>query len=246
MSCDADGLRRAAPVIEPLLMHLPGSLEGLPIPMHLAINMRSVSNDPKLSKVIATDPRSGGSAMPAGFLRTFLSSEPLLDVCPVLLTHPGDDRWTDIAISRPFFDRLKVPKQLVTLGSWLLPDRAARRELATCRAPRLSRAAKPRAKPPADGDASPGRFRNLRRFERIAPQEVFKMDKAERCRDEAVAALELSAFANEKESKMVFLIIAKGWLGLAKLVSSQTALSRAGSLSPETASAHHRSAAPHS
>jgi hypothetical protein len=77
------------------------------------------------------------------------------------------------------------------------------------------------------------------------------MDKAERCRDEAVAALELSAFANEKESKMVFLIIAKGWLGLAKLVSSQTALSGAGSglpaaFSPETASAHHRSAVPRS
>jgi alpha-beta hydrolase superfamily lysophospholipase len=114
------------PGIEPLLMHLPGFLEGLPVPMRLVINMRSVSNDPKLSEVIATDPRSGGSAMPAGFLRSFVTSEPLVppeafDVCPVLLTHPGDDRWTDIALSRPFFDRLKVPKQLVMLGNAHFP-----------------------------------------------------------------------------------------------------------------------------
>ena len=60
--------------------------------------------------------------VPAGFLRTFLASEPLVppdlfDVCPVLLVHPADDRWTDVTLSRPFFDRLKVPKRLVMLGN---------------------------------------------------------------------------------------------------------------------------------
>ena len=53
------------PVIEPLLMNLPAFLQGLPVPMRLVINMRGVSNHPKLSQVIATDPRAGGSAMPA-------------------------------------------------------------------------------------------------------------------------------------------------------------------------------------
>jgi alpha-beta hydrolase superfamily lysophospholipase len=110
------------PVIEPVLMNLPAFLQGLPVPMRLVINMRGVSNDPKLSQVIATDPRAGGSAMPAGFLRTFVASEPLVppevfDVCPVLLVHPADDRWTDVSISRLFFDRLKVPKRLVMLGN---------------------------------------------------------------------------------------------------------------------------------
>jgi alpha-beta hydrolase superfamily lysophospholipase len=110
------------PVIEPLLMNLPAFLQGLPVPMRLVINMRGVSNDPKLSQVIATDPRAGGSAMPAGFLRTFVSSEPLVppevfDACPVLLVHPADDRWTDVTISRRFFDRLKAPKRLVMLGN---------------------------------------------------------------------------------------------------------------------------------
>jgi alpha-beta hydrolase superfamily lysophospholipase len=110
------------PVIEPLLMNLPAFLHGLPVPMRLVINMRGVSNDPKLSQVIATDSRAGGSAMPAGFLRTFVASEPLVppevfDVCPVLLVHPADDRWTDVTISRRFFDQLKVPKRLVMLGN---------------------------------------------------------------------------------------------------------------------------------
>jgi hypothetical protein len=47
------------------------------------------------------------------------------------------------------------------------------------------------------------------------------MDKAEQYRDEAAAALELSAFAKDKMSKMALLIIAKGWLELAQIVSSQ-------------------------
>jgi alpha-beta hydrolase superfamily lysophospholipase len=108
------------PVIEPLLMKLPPFLQALPVPMRLVIKMRGVSNDPRLSEVIASDPRAGGSAMPAGFLQTFLASEPIVkpeafDVCPVLLVHPADDRWTDVTFSRPFFDRLKVPKRLVML-----------------------------------------------------------------------------------------------------------------------------------
>jgi alpha-beta hydrolase superfamily lysophospholipase len=86
------------PVLEPLMLNLPAFAQGLPLPMRLLINMRGVSNDPVLSEAIATDPET-------------------FDVCPVLLTHPGDDRWTDVAISRPFFDRLKVPKQLVMLGN---------------------------------------------------------------------------------------------------------------------------------
>jgi alpha-beta hydrolase superfamily lysophospholipase len=110
------------PVIEPVLMNLPTFLQGVPVPMRLVINMRAVANDPKLARVIATDPRAGGSKMPAGFLRSILASQPLVlpevfNVCPVLLVHPADDRWTDVSMSRPFFDRLGVPKRLVMLGN---------------------------------------------------------------------------------------------------------------------------------
>ena len=46
------------------------------------------------------------------------------------------------------------------------------------------------------------------------------MDKVENYRDEAAAALELSAFEEDSGGKMALLIIAKGWLDLAKLLSS--------------------------
>jgi len=36
-------------------------------------------------------------------------------VCPVLLAHPADDRMTDIALSRRFFERLAAPKRMVIL-----------------------------------------------------------------------------------------------------------------------------------
>ena len=59
--------------------------------------------------------------MPARFLRTLLMAEAerppeAFDVCPVTLAHPADDRWTDVSISRLFFDRLsRVPTELVML-----------------------------------------------------------------------------------------------------------------------------------
>lgn len=33
----------------------------------------------------------------------------------VLLAHPTDDRWTDIALSRLFFDRLSAEKKMTML-----------------------------------------------------------------------------------------------------------------------------------
>jgi alpha-beta hydrolase superfamily lysophospholipase len=66
------------PAIEPLLMNLPAFSQGLPVPMRLIINMGAVANEPKLSQAIATDPRAGGNAMPAGFFRSILASGPLV------------------------------------------------------------------------------------------------------------------------------------------------------------------------
>ncbi len=37
------------------------------------------------------------------------------DLCPVLLAHPAADPWTTVEASRPFFDRIKGPKELVML-----------------------------------------------------------------------------------------------------------------------------------
>jgi alpha-beta hydrolase superfamily lysophospholipase len=90
--------------------------------MRLAINMRAVSNDPNISTAIASDSRTGGTWMSGRFMRTYVNSKPLaepeaFDVCPVLLAHPADDRWTDVSVSRRFFDRLSVAKRLVMLDN---------------------------------------------------------------------------------------------------------------------------------
>jgi alpha-beta hydrolase superfamily lysophospholipase len=84
--------------------------------------MHAIANNPELAQAIASDPRAGGTWMPGRFLRTFVNAGPLVepeafDICPVLLAHPADDHWTDVAISRPFFDRLPVPKQLLMLDN---------------------------------------------------------------------------------------------------------------------------------
>ncbi|NMO20119.1 alpha/beta hydrolase [Pyxidicoccus fallax] len=104
----------------PMLTALPFLTDPLPVPMRLAGNMLAIANTPELAQAIAVDPLAGGTWMPGRFLRTFLESEPLVppesfDVCPVLLTHPADDRWTEVSLSRPFFERLRVPKRLVLL-----------------------------------------------------------------------------------------------------------------------------------
>jgi alpha-beta hydrolase superfamily lysophospholipase len=111
-----------AELIGPMLTTVPMLTDPLPVPMRLAGNMRGIANDPELAQAIVSDPRSGGSWMPGRFLRTFANSRPLaepeaFDICPVLVAHPADDRWTDVSVTRPFFDRLRVAKRLVMLGN---------------------------------------------------------------------------------------------------------------------------------
>ena len=94
--------------------------DGLPLPMRFMSKMDRISNKPELAALCATDPLGGGSWVPARFLRTLMSTAPDIEpedfrVCPVLLTHPGVDRMTEISLSRRFFDRLAAPKRMVVL-----------------------------------------------------------------------------------------------------------------------------------
>jgi alpha-beta hydrolase superfamily lysophospholipase len=91
------------------------------VKMNLVGNMKAIANDPRISRALSRDRRAGGTWMPGRWIRTFLTSDPVVepeafDVCPVLLAHPAEDRWTDVAVSRPFFDRLvSTPTELVML-----------------------------------------------------------------------------------------------------------------------------------
>lgn len=94
--------------------------DGLPLPMRYMSKMDRISNDPDLADLCSRDPLGGGSWVPARFLRTLMTTAPDIEpedfrVCPVLLTHPGVDRMTDIALSRRFFDRLAAEKRMVVL-----------------------------------------------------------------------------------------------------------------------------------
>jgi alpha-beta hydrolase superfamily lysophospholipase len=103
-----------------LLGKLAPLTDGLPLPMTYVSRMHRISNRPELSALVKSDRLGGGSWVPARFLRTLMTTAPALEpeaftVCPVLLAHPGDDRMTDIALSRRFFERLAAPKRMVVL-----------------------------------------------------------------------------------------------------------------------------------
>ncbi len=103
-----------------LLERLAPITDGLPLPMAVMSRMDGISNRRDLAALCKSDRMGGGNWVPARFLRTLMTTAPALepeafDVCPVLLAHPGDDRMTDIALSRRFFDRLAGPKRMVVL-----------------------------------------------------------------------------------------------------------------------------------
>lgn len=94
--------------------------DGLPLPMAYMSKMDNISNVPEISALCKGDRMGGGNWVPARFLRTLVTTAPKIEpedfrVCPVLLAHPGDDRMTDIAFSRRFFDRLACEKRMVVL-----------------------------------------------------------------------------------------------------------------------------------
>lgn len=135
----------------PALRELSGLVNPLPVPIRWVGDTRQVANDPALVDAIAADPLSGGTWMPGRFLRTMLLSSPALepeafDACPVVLAHPGADRWTPPLTSMPFFQRIgAVDTQLVLLdGCGHLPvERPGVQQLRDVLTGRLQRAASP-------------------------------------------------------------------------------------------------------
>jgi alpha-beta hydrolase superfamily lysophospholipase len=104
----------------PLLPILAALFGGVRLPVRWFSNMKGIANDPEIVPLLCKDPIGGGNRMPLRFMRSLLTIRPAIepedfDLCPVLLAHPAADRWTTIEASRPFFDRIKGPKELVML-----------------------------------------------------------------------------------------------------------------------------------
>ncbi|WP_182112367.1 MULTISPECIES: alpha/beta hydrolase [unclassified Actinotalea] len=104
----------------PALRLAVGPLGRLRLPLRWIAPMTTISNHPGLRAEVLRDREGGGGAMPLGWFRTFLESGPAVrpeeyDGPPVLLLHPGSDRWTPTHVSAAYLARLRGGTRLVEL-----------------------------------------------------------------------------------------------------------------------------------
>ncbi len=109
-------------ILNPFLPSAAALFGGVRLPIRWFSNMKGIANDPELLRMLCADPIGGGNWVPLRFMHSLMSIRPDIepenfDLCPVLFAQPAADRWTTIAASRPFFDRIKGPKQLVMLDN---------------------------------------------------------------------------------------------------------------------------------
>ena len=96
-------------------------LRRLRVPMRWVSKMRTLVNNRDAKRVAYADRTSAGNSVSIAFLSSYLNYTPAMrpedfDVCPVLLTQPAADRWTPLALSEPFLERIsKVPVTTVLL-----------------------------------------------------------------------------------------------------------------------------------
>ena len=109
-----------APVTRALFRLRPVA-DRLPVPMGWTSNMTGIANERGLARSIARDRLAGGTWMPGRWVRGYLEAAPLVapdefDACPVVLAHPGEDRWTAMELSASYLRRItRVPTRLVVL-----------------------------------------------------------------------------------------------------------------------------------
>jgi alpha-beta hydrolase superfamily lysophospholipase len=101
----------------PVLSALLGDVR---LPIRWFAKMEGIANDPEVARLACEDPIGGGNRVPLRFMHSILAIKPDIepedfDICPVLFAQPAADTWTTIEASRPFFDRIKGPKELVML-----------------------------------------------------------------------------------------------------------------------------------
>lgn len=108
-----------ARLASPALAVLAGPLANLRIPIRWLADMRHIANDPGLVREVLADRRGGGGRVSLGWMRSFMESRPVQEpedfATPTHLLHPGDDRWTPLELSTPFFERIAAAKSLVVL-----------------------------------------------------------------------------------------------------------------------------------
>lgn len=82
--------------------------------------MELIANDRGLVEEVLQDRRGGRGTMPLGWFRSLLETRPAVAPesyvgPPVLLLHPGRDRWTPLGISQRFLERVAGRTEIVVL-----------------------------------------------------------------------------------------------------------------------------------
>lgn len=90
--------------------------------MKFIANMREIVNHDKVLQILLNDKTGAGNSMCVRYINSFINYNPAIEPdefnrCPLLLAHPAEDRWTDIKISKIFFDQLNCPKELKMLDN---------------------------------------------------------------------------------------------------------------------------------
>ena len=93
---------------------------GFKLPMKMVCNMKAIVNNEALAELLMSDPISSGTKVSLEFLYGMLNPSIEIEAmdyqkCPVLLVHPEKDYWTDVSLSRLFFDKIHVAKELKLL-----------------------------------------------------------------------------------------------------------------------------------
>jgi alpha-beta hydrolase superfamily lysophospholipase len=88
----------------PALAMSAGPFASVRLPIRWIADMRHIANDQGLVDEVLADKSGGGGRVPLGWMRSFLESSPLVEPerftdTPVLMIHPGNDRWTPLEIS---------------------------------------------------------------------------------------------------------------------------------------------------
>jgi len=111
----------------PALLTAARPADPVRVPVRWLARMSAMSSDPALTALVCRDRRGGGGRVSVRFLRTWMTSRPVVPpedfrVCPVTLVHPAADAWTPPELSLRFLRRVAAPARAVLLeGAGHLP-----------------------------------------------------------------------------------------------------------------------------
>ncbi len=111
----------------PLMKLLHKPLANLKLPLEWLSKMEKITNEPVLMYWMLKDKTAAGVRAPLSFIHSM--TEPKIKIlpenferCPLLLVHPEKDAWTDISLSKKFYERLACEKEIKLLeGAGHLP-----------------------------------------------------------------------------------------------------------------------------